>query len=143
MLKCLLKSVRNKQPLFKTKMHFTTFWVKQNSGKCNPYKIWYKFWSFNPLDETLHVKCIEWYARRMERSYCCIESHFMSYNLSKLAIKLLYVLRNSKVIARQCVEHGIIYKYISPIRQFGSRFTAADSHICNGWLCCSSYVPYE
>ena len=43
----------------------------------------------------------------------------------------------------QSVWHGIIYKYISPIRQFGSRFTAADSHICNGWLCCSSYVPYE
>ena len=42
----------------------------------------------------------------------------------------------------QSVWHGIIYKYISPIRQFGSRFTAADSHICNGWLCCSSYVPY-
>ena len=48
-----------------------------------------------------------------------------------------------RIDVSQSVWHGIIYKYISPIRQFGSRFTAADSHICNGWLCCSSYVPYE
>ena len=48
-----------------------------------------------------------------------------------------------RIDVSQSVQHGIIYKYISPIRQFGSRFTAADSHICNGWLCCSSYEPYE